>query len=69
MSKSVEVQSGGIGFFGLLAIVFITLKLCGVTEVAEWSWFWVLSPVWIPIILAGFVVAAIVVFAAWMESR
>ena len=37
---------GGIGFTGLLQIVFITLKLC---HVINWSWWWVLSPVWIPI--------------------
>ena len=34
-------HSGGIGFFGLLTIVFIILKL---TKVIDWSWFWVLSP-------------------------
>jgi len=38
--------SGGIGFCGLLTIVFITLKLC---KVISWSWWWVLSPAWIPI--------------------
>lgn len=32
-----------IGFFGLLSIVFITLKLCGVIA---WSWWWVTSPLW-----------------------
>jgi len=37
-------SSGGIGFTGLLTIVFITLKL---THVIEWSWVWVLSPIWI----------------------
>ena len=41
-----EVKSGGIGFGGLLAIVFITLKL---THVIFWSWWWVLSPLWIPL--------------------
>ena len=40
-----QVSSGGIGFFGLLAIVFIVLKLCGVIG---WSWLWVLSPIWLP---------------------
>ena len=40
-----QVSSGGIGFFGLLAIVFIVLKLCGVIG---WSWWWVLSPIWLP---------------------
>ena len=34
--------SGGIGFIGLLTIVFIVLKL---THVITWSWFWVLFPI------------------------
>lgn len=38
-------SGGGIGFFGLLTIVFITLKLIGVIK---WSWLWVLDPLWIP---------------------
>lgn len=33
----------GPGFFGLLTIVFIVLKL---TEVIDWSWWWVLAPLW-----------------------
>lgn len=36
--------TGGIGFMGLLTIVFITLKLTGYIT---WSWWWVLSPIWI----------------------
>lgn len=36
--------NGGVGFTGLLTIVFIALKLCGVIT---WSWLWVLSPIWI----------------------
>jgi hypothetical protein len=43
-----EEASGGIGFTGLLTIVFITLKLL---KVINWSWLWVLSPIWITIIL------------------
>ena len=35
----------GIGFFGLLGIVFIVLKLC---KVITWSWFWVIAPLWMP---------------------
>lgn len=34
--------NSGIGFFGLLTILFIALKLCGVIS---WSWWWVLSPI------------------------
>lgn len=32
-----------IGFFGLLTLVFIILKLTGTIN---WSWWWVLSPLW-----------------------
>jgi hypothetical protein len=41
-----STSAGGIGFGGLLAIAFIVLKLC---NVINWSWWWVLSPIWIPI--------------------
>ena len=41
--------SGGIGFCGLLTIVFIVLKLC---KVISWSWIWVLAPAWIPIVIS-----------------
>lgn len=37
-------SSSGIGFTGLLTIVFIVLKLLGKIN---WSWWWVLSPIWI----------------------
>lgn len=40
--------SKGIGFVGLLTIVFIVLKLC---HVIDWSWLWVLSPLWISTII------------------
>lgn len=39
-------SSGGIGFTGLLTILFIGLKLGGVIN---WSWWWVLAPTWIPL--------------------
>lgn len=46
-SSSSSSSSGGIGFVGLLTIVFIILKLTETTIVATWSWWWVLSPLWI----------------------
>ncbi len=36
-------SSGGIGFLGMLAILFIGLKL---TNYVDWSWWWVLCPLW-----------------------
>ena len=38
-------SSSGISIFGLLAVLFIGLKLTG--HIA-WSWWWVLSPIWLP---------------------
>ncbi|RTY93216.1 hypothetical protein EKM01_03715 [Flavobacterium sp. RSP46] len=54
MSKN-SIQSGGIGFAGLLTIVFIVLKL---TKYIDWSWWWVLSPILIPTIV---VIAVLIV--------
>ena len=59
MSGSSSSASGGIGFLGLLTIAFIVLKLVGVIH---WSWWWVLSPLWIPfalIVVVGLVAAII----------
>jgi len=53
-------SSGGIGFFGALALIFITLKL---TNVISWSWWWVLAPVWVPatfVIIIGIILLGIV---------
>jgi hypothetical protein len=48
MSSSSSSSSGGIGFTGLLTVLFVGLKL---TNVIAWSWLWVLSPIWIPLLL------------------
>jgi len=48
---SKTASSSGIGFTGALTILFVALKLC---HVISWSWWWVLSPIWIN---AAFVLA------------
>lgn len=61
-------SSSGIGVFGLLGVVFVTLKLLGITEVATWSWWWVTAPFWVGIVVFLFVMLCIVVFAV-IRSR
>ena len=56
-SSSSSSSSSGIGFAGLLTVAFIVLKL---TKVIDWSWWWVLSPMWISFALA-IIIAAIVI--------
>lgn len=34
---------------GILGLIFVTLKLAGIGVVATWSWWWVLSPFWLPL--------------------
>lgn len=60
--------SGGIGFCGLLAIVFIVLKL---TKVITWSWLWVLAPLWIPICIALAILLVVwtITLVAYLISR
>ena len=51
---------GGVGFFGLLTIAFIVLKLC---KVINWSWIWVLSPIWIGLLFTiGIVLGALLIY-------
>ena len=59
-SKSV-ITVKGVGFFGLLALIFITLKL---TKAITWSWIWVLSPLWLPTgLVIGFMLFCLVMAA------
>ena len=58
MKETVNVNVGGL-FTTLLAIAFIVLKLC---HVIEWSWLWVLSPLWIPLALVLVIAVFVAVF-------
>lgn len=62
MSNSTgDESSGGIGFCSLLTVLFIGLKL---TNHIDWSWWWVLSPMWIPIAVILGLVLIVAVLAA-----
>lgn len=59
MSDKKVVYNSGIGFTGWLALLFIGLKLTGYIT---WSWWWVLSPIWIPIAIALGILVIVGVF-------
>jgi hypothetical protein len=64
MSEKTQTSTNsGIGFFGLLAVLFIGLKLAGIGVVATWSWWWVLAPLWAPLALV--IVIGLVAFIIW----
>ncbi len=57
--------SKGLGLGTILFLIFLTLKLGGWGVVATWSWWWVFSPLWIPIVLLGIVI----LIAFWADNR
>lgn len=59
-NNSSNSTAGGIGFTGVLTIVFVVLKLCGVIH---WSWLWVLAPLWMPIVIVLFILLIIIIGA------
>ena len=65
MSSSSSSSSGGIGFTGLLTVLFVGLKL---TNVIAWSWWWVLSPIWIPLLLLMVILIVGGIVAALLEK-
>ena len=74
MNVDIKVgSSGGIGFVGLLTILFIFLKLMGIID---WAWLWVLSPIWITFVLvmAIIIICLIIIgtkgiFKHWVLKR
>lgn len=59
-------STGGIGLLGILFVVFVVLKLC---KVIGWSWWWVTSPLWIPIALALVLISVGVTLQAFRKRR
>jgi len=69
--NSSNSRSGGMSALGLLGVVFVTLKLLGITAVASWSWWWVTAPFWggLAIFVVVFLIAALCVVVAAMFSK
>ena len=53
-----KTKQGGLGIVSILTIVFIVLKLLGVIQ---WSWIWVLSPIWISTVIVVAVFSVILI--------
>ncbi len=57
---------GGLGLGGVLTVVFVVLKLCGLID---WSWWWVLSPVWISFAIIVVIVLAMFIYCKFDERK
>jgi hypothetical protein len=58
-----KVSGNGIGIGTVLFLIFLTLKLAEVGQVATWSWWWVTSPLWIPLVLVLGIAAIALILA------
>jgi len=54
-------KSTSLGFGTIVFLIFLTLKLAGLGMVATWSWWWVFSPILIPLAAILIPLAAIVI--------
>lgn len=66
MSAKSSSSSGGVGFMGVLTILFIALKL---THYIDWSWWWVLSPIWGTVLVVLLVILVAAFVAVKREDR
>ncbi len=59
MSKNTKTTTTGVSLLGVLQIIFIVLKLCGLID---WSWWKVFIPMWIDLgIIAVFLLLYLVI--------
>jgi len=65
MSNSSGSKQASFPIIGLLGIVFVALKLCGVIG---WSWWWVTAPFWGGLALAGAVLLVVFVASVIMAA-
>ena len=69
MKANKSTGTSGVGITGLLQVAFIVLKLCGVIK---WSWWWVLSPLWISLglwLTVAIVIYGSIAIVAWINKR
>jgi len=60
-------HKGGMGIVGTLTTIFIVLRLF---NLIDWSWWWVLSPIWISILLfVGFIVILVTFAMIFLRER
>ena len=64
--QTTHVVNRGIGPLSLLGVALVVLKAMGYISI---SWFWVLAPFWLPIVLALFLVFVILLEVAVLAYK
>lgn len=58
MDNNSKKKKSSLGIVSILTIIFVILKLCGVID---WSWLWVLCPIWITLLITAIAFAVILI--------
>ena len=61
--ESSKTTSTSIGLGTILFVVFLVMKLAKIGDVANWSWWWVLAPIWISLLVVLGILAIIIAIA------
>ena len=64
--KARKYEQHGISFVEALAVLFITLRLCGVIH---WPWIWVLAPVWGQLVIFAVFLIGYALWARWRDGH
>ena len=51
----------GTGFFSLMFLMFLGLKISGLID---WDWIWVFAPLWVPALLVLAIIGGVFAFLA-----
>ena len=63
-----KTQINLVSILGLLGVAFIILKLTKTGVVANWSWWWVLAPFWIPTVIAIIFLILLLLFLIILDN-
>ena len=66
MKNNKTIVKSGTSLSTLLLVLFIAFKLSGVIN---WSWVWILSPVWIPLSVALIMIIIILIYAMIKDKK
>jgi hypothetical protein len=63
-----KTKSTSLGIGTIIFLIFLVMKLAKIGEVANWSWWWVTSPLWIPVVFILLVLIVILLIAVLVKK-
>ena len=64
-----KTTSTSIGLGTIIFLIFLVMKLAKIGDVANWSWWWVTAPLWIPVLLALAVFSIVLLIFAIFKRK